>query len=136
MWVTDWLIDWMICLQYVSNFAATSHSKPLTVFIVYYNAPSRGAPTKPSLPLMSACPATTMPSQPRPLPTVACVDHAQTTPSQPQIRRYLRHRIPCEINSSIDSVNVTYDIAEMDMGKLITTQPKPNHHTSHPSQPN
>jgi len=27
----------------------------------------------------------TTPSQPRPLPTVACVDHAQTTPSQPKI---------------------------------------------------
>jgi len=54
------------------------------------NAPSRGAPTRcylftPSQPLRCACRATTMPGQPRALDTVAYVDHAQTTPSQPQI---------------------------------------------------
>jgi len=54
--------------------------------------------------------ATTTPFQPRPLLTVACIDHAQTTPSQPQIRRPLpspqryRHisELICKINSSID----------------------------------
>ena len=35
----------------------------------------------------SAFRATTTPSQPRALDTVACVDHTHTTPSQPQIRR-------------------------------------------------
>jgi len=37
----------------------------------------------------SAFRAATTPSQPRPLDTVACVDYAQTTPGQPQIRRPL-----------------------------------------------
>jgi len=51
--------------------------------------------------------ATTMPNQPHPFDTVACAAHAQTTPSQPEIRHPLlsplryRHipELTCEINS-------------------------------------
>ena len=57
----------------------------------------------------SAFRATTTSSQPRPLDTVACADHAETTPSQPQIRRPLPSPTPsvtvtCGLNSSIDAL--------------------------------
>jgi len=66
-----------LCQEHVSKLERPQSRRTDPLLLIY------------SFQFSSAFRVTTTPSQPLPLDTVACVDHAQTPPSQPQIRRPL-----------------------------------------------